>query len=56
LKHPNILAVYDVGMHDVSSHIVSELLDGEELREQLNNGSLSHRKALDHALRFSQSP
>src|SRR5436853_7822166 len=30
LNHPNILAVYDVGMHDDSPYIVSELLEGEE--------------------------
>src|SRR3989440_10599590 len=46
LNHPNILAVYDVGMHDGSPYIVSELLEGEELREQLNDGSIPQRKAL----------
>src|SRR5207247_4193297 len=40
LNHPNILAVHDVGTHDGSPYIVSELLEGEELREQLNDGSL----------------
>ena len=49
LNHPNILAVYDVGTHDGSPYIVSELLEGEELREQLNDGSLQQRKALDYA-------
>ena len=33
LNHPNILAVYDVGTHDDAPYIVSELLEGEELRE-----------------------
>jgi serine/threonine protein kinase len=54
LNHPNILAVYDVGMHDGSPYIVSELLDGEELREQLNNGSLSQRKALNYVHQIAQ--
>src|SRR5437763_6081643 len=40
LNHPNILAVHDVGVHDGSPYIVSELLEGEELREQHNDGSL----------------
>src|SRR3954452_19169524 len=40
LNHPNILAVYDVGTHEGSPYIVSELLQGEELREQLTDGSL----------------
>ena len=54
LNHPNILAVYDVGTHDGSPYIVSELLDGEELREQLNNGPLPQRKALDFAQQIAQ--
>src|SRR5438270_6297335 len=37
LIHPNILAVYDVGTHDGSPYIVSELLEGGELRDRLND-------------------
>src|SRR5437660_11991650 len=47
LNHPNILVVYDVGTHDGAPYIVSELLEGEELREQLNDGYLPQRKAHD---------
>jgi eukaryotic-like serine/threonine-protein kinase len=54
LNHPNILAVYDVGTHDAAPYIVSELLEGEELREQLNDGSLPQRKALDYAQQIAQ--
>jgi serine/threonine protein kinase len=54
LNHPNILAVYDVGTHEGSPYIVSEMLEGEELREQLNNGSLPQRKALDYAQQIAQ--
>ena len=54
LNHPNILPVYDVGTHDGSPYIVSELLEGEELREQLNDGSLQQRKALDYAQQIAQ--
>ena len=35
LNHPNILAVYDVGTHDGAPFLVSELLEGETLRERL---------------------
>jgi eukaryotic-like serine/threonine-protein kinase len=54
LNHPNILAVYDVGTHDGSPYIVSEMLEGEELRERLNDGSLPQRKALDYAQQIAQ--
>ncbi len=32
LNHPNLIAVYDVGQHEGSPYIVTELLDGESLR------------------------
>ena len=35
LNHPNILAVYDVGMEGALPYVVSELLDGETLRARL---------------------
>src|SRR5688572_13278484 len=38
LNHPNILAVLDVGQQDGSPYIVSELLQGETLRERLAAG------------------
>src|SRR5215467_12771640 len=32
LNHPNILAVYDVGVHENEPYVVSELLEGESFR------------------------
>ena len=49
LNHPNILTIYDIGTHDGSPYIVSELLRGEELREQLTSSGLSQRTAVDYA-------
>ena len=49
LNHPNILTVHDFGMHDNAPYIVAELLDGEELRDQLNHGALPVRKAIEYA-------
>ena len=54
LNHPNILTVYDIGTHEGSPYLVAELLSGEELREQLHNGSLSQRQAIDYAQQIAQ--
>ena len=49
LNHPNILTVYDIGTHEGSPYIVAELLEGEELRDRLDSGSIPLRKAIDYA-------
>jgi TolB-like protein/Flp pilus assembly protein TadD len=49
LNHPNILAVYDIGIHDDSPFIVSELLEGETLGARLAQGPLPASKAIDVA-------
>src|SRR6476619_2179927 len=43
LNHPNILAVHDTGQHNGSAFLVSELLEGEELRDRLNHGQIPLR-------------
>src|SRR5262245_39858535 len=49
LNHPNILTVYDVGVSDNAPYIVTELLEGEDLREQLKQGAIAQRRALAYA-------
>lgn len=48
LNHPNILAIYDIGDHDGSRFIVSELLEGETLRSVLSAGSIPQRRAIEY--------
>ncbi|MBI3694625.1 MAG: protein kinase [Acidobacteria bacterium] len=48
LNHPNILIIYDVGTHEGVPYIVSELLEGETLRERLGGAGLPQRKAIDY--------
>src|SRR5215210_4033975 len=43
LNHPNILAVYDAGVHEGTPYLVSELLEGESLRTRLQHGALPAR-------------
>jgi len=49
LNHPNILTVYDIGAHNGSPYIVAELLEGEELRDRLDQGQISLRQVIDYA-------
>lgn len=53
LNHPNILAVYDVGTHDGQPFLVSELLEGQSVRELLRGGPIPLRKALDYAVQIA---
>ncbi len=53
LNHPNILAVYDIGTHDGSPYIVSELLEGNTLRDRLRSGPLPVRKVVDYAIQVA---
>jgi eukaryotic-like serine/threonine-protein kinase len=55
LNHPNILSIYDVDTHDGAPYVVSELLEGESLRDRLQHGPLPHRKAVDFALQIARS-
>jgi Tol biopolymer transport system component len=41
LDHPNIVKVYDVGMHDGQPFMVVELLEGETLRQKLERGPVA---------------
>ncbi len=49
LNHPNILTVYDFGSYEGNPYLVMELLEGEELRAQLDEGALPVRKAIEYA-------
>src|SRR5207253_2535532 len=47
LKHPNIVTVYDVGVENGTSYIVSELVEGESLRAMIERGPVPVRKSVD---------
>ena len=49
LSHPNVLAVYDVGLADGTPYMVTELLEGESLRERLAAGAVAPRQVVEIA-------
>src|ERR1700756_3733156 len=54
LNHPNILAIFDTGQNNGSPFLVSELLEGETLREILDSGALPQRKVIDYGVQIAQ--
>jgi serine/threonine protein kinase len=53
LNHPNILTIYDFGQQSELHYIVSEFVDGVQLREKI--GSLSMAEALNYARQIGQA-
>src|SRR5580658_4712564 len=53
LNHPNILAIHDIGQHEGSPFLVSELLDGESLRAALDRGALLQRKTIEYGVQIA---
>ena len=49
LSHPNILALHDFGRDAAIAYAVTELLEGETLRQALSAGPLSPRRAAEYA-------
>ena len=54
LNHPNILAVHQMGVYEDAPYLVSELLEGETLRERLKRGALPLRKVIDYGIQIAK--
>jgi len=54
LNHPNLLTIFDVGNHNGTPFLVSELLEGETLHSRLAKGALSPRKAVEIGAQMAQ--
>jgi len=54
LNHPNITSVYDIGSADNAPYIVTELLEGETLRQRIAVGAVGPRKAIDYAVQIAK--
>ena len=53
LNHPNILAVYYMGNYEGAPYLVSELLQGEPLRQTVKRGPLPVRKVIDYGVQIA---
>ena len=54
LNHPNIVAVSDTGQSKGTPYIVSELLQGETLRDRMATGVVGARKAVEYAVQIAR--
>ena len=54
LNHPNILTVHDVGEHEGMPYLVSECLEGRNLRERLKAGPMPVAEAVAVAMGIAQ--
>jgi Tol biopolymer transport system component len=50
LNHPNIIAIHDVGAENGLPYIVTELLEGQDVRGLLAQGPIPPRKAIDYVV------
>jgi Tol biopolymer transport system component len=53
LSHPNVLGIYDLGRDQGVTYVAMELLQGESLRQSLDEGPLPQRKALEYGLQIA---
>jgi eukaryotic-like serine/threonine-protein kinase len=54
LNHPNLVAVYDVGLHEGAPYFITELLDGESLRHRLSRGRIPIDSAVEWGAQLAQ--
>lgn len=47
INHPNILAVYQMGVFNGAPYLVSEYLEGETLRDELRRGPVAQSRSLE---------
>ena len=54
LSHPNILAIHDTGAGGGEIYVVTELLDGRTVRDELEKGALPIKKAIEIAVQIAR--
>jgi serine/threonine protein kinase/Tol biopolymer transport system component len=54
LNHPNIVTLHDVGLSNGTPYLVTEILDGESLRELIQRGPVSTARATTLVIEIAQ--
>ncbi len=54
LNHPNVVVLHDVGEQDGTPYLVTELLEGETLRERLLRGPIHAQRAVEIAVQVAR--
>ena len=54
LNHPNILSLHDFGKEGGVAFAVTELLEGETLRDRLDGGPIPRRRAVEYAVQIAK--
>jgi Tol biopolymer transport system component len=54
ISHPNVLTLFDFGVAEGRAYAVTELLEGETLRERLRGGAVATRKTIDYAVQIAR--
>ncbi|MBC8645913.1 MAG: protein kinase [Thermoanaerobaculia bacterium] len=54
LSHPNVVALFDIGEQDGVTYVVTELVEGETLRERLARGPLRMEEAAELAAQVAE--
>src|SRR5215831_18132169 len=54
LNHPNIVAVYQMSFYEGAPYLVSELLEGDTLRDLIKRGPLPWRNAIEYGVQIAR--
>jgi serine/threonine protein kinase len=55
LNHPNIIIVHEIGQESSFQYIVTEFIEGETLRDRLNNGQLAKTEVINIAIDVAEA-
>jgi serine/threonine protein kinase len=55
LSHPNVATLFDVGHHEGRLYLAYEFVQGTTLRQQMANGAMNPRHALDLAMQVAEA-